>query len=175
MIPSRKHLLATILPLLTFFSAHAQTIVTGKVVDEENRPLAGVFVSVREGTQGEIATTDSEGYFTLNVRDKANAIVDFSLLGFEKAETRISGNTVFVKMKESAMRLDDAVVVAYGRRGGRHQRDEQSACPVILSGSGREGRRRVGIGIRRSARLGNEDCDTGKQLHNSGQFPALYS
>ena len=114
MIPKQKYLLAAALLLLTFFPALAQTPVTGKVVDEENRPLAGVFVSVREGTQGEIATTDSEGNFTLNVRDKANAIVDFSLLGFEKAETRISGNTVFIKMKESAMRLDDAVVVAYG-------------------------------------------------------------
>lgn len=114
MIPKQKYLLAAALLLLTFFPAHAQTPITGKVVDEENRPLAGVFVSVREGTQGEIATTNSEGNFTLNVRDKANAIVDFSLLGFEKAETRISGNTVFIKMKESAMRLDDAVVVAYG-------------------------------------------------------------
>lgn len=114
MIQKQKYLLAAALLLLTFFPAHAQTPITGKVVDEENRPLAGVFVSVREGTQGEIATTNSEGNFTLNVRDKANAIVDFSLLGFEKAETRISGNTVFIKMKESAMRLDDAVVVAYG-------------------------------------------------------------
>ena len=75
MIPKQKYLLAAALLLLTFFPALAQTPVTGKVVDEENRPLAGVFVSVREGTQGEIATTDSEGNFTLNVRDKANAIV----------------------------------------------------------------------------------------------------
>ena len=114
MVSYKRYLLAIALPVITALSATAQTAVKGKVVDEDNAPLAGVFVSVREGTQGEVAMTDDKGEFTLNVRDKANAIVDFSLIGFQPAESRITGSTLFMKMKEQTTRLDDAVVVAYG-------------------------------------------------------------
>ena len=61
MVSYKRYLLAIALPVITALSATAQTAVKGKVVDEDNAPLAGVFVSVREGTQGEVAMTDDKG------------------------------------------------------------------------------------------------------------------
>lgn len=98
----------------TALSAAAQTQVSGRVVDEANNPLPGVFVSVREGTAGEASMTDGDGNFTLSVRDRENAVIDFSLLGFQSTSSKVSGTKLFIKMKEQAMKLDDAVVVAYG-------------------------------------------------------------
>lgn len=88
--------------------------ITGKVVDEDNVPLAGAFVSVKEGVVGEASMTDKNGEFILDVRDKENAVIVVSMLGFLPAETKITTDALFIRLKEEALALDDAVVVAYG-------------------------------------------------------------
>lgn len=101
--------------LCMFVPSQAQQArVRGKVVDENDRPLAGAVVHVREGTVGEAAITDAEGNFVLQVRDKARTIVDISLLGYLPAETRITTDALFIKLQEKPLDIDDVVVVAYG-------------------------------------------------------------
>lgn len=88
--------------------------VKGKVVDEDNQPVVGAFVSVREGTISESTMTDNKGEFVLKVRDKKSAIVDISMIGYLPAETIITTDAIFVRLKEEPLKLDDVVVVAYG-------------------------------------------------------------
>ena len=110
-----KTYLLTVLCLGSFLPLSAQRVqITGKVVDENNRPLAGAVINVREGTIGEATTSDRDGNFILNVRDKAHAIIDISLLGYLPAETRITTDALFIKLKEKPLAIDDVVVVAYG-------------------------------------------------------------
>lgn len=88
--------------------------IRGKVVDTDDKPLAGAVVNVREGTVDEAAITDAEGNFVLRVRDKAHATVDISLLGYLPAQTRITTDALFIKLQEKPLAIDDVVVVAYG-------------------------------------------------------------
>lgn len=88
--------------------------IRGKVVDEGNQPVVGAFVSVREGTISESTMTDNKGEFILKVRDKKNAVVDVSMIGYLPAETRITTDALFVRLNEKPLELDDVVVVAYG-------------------------------------------------------------
>jgi hypothetical protein len=61
-----KKVLLFLIMLLGFeFSLEAQKIITGKVTDEDQNPLAGVSVMVKETTIG--ALTDADGSFSLSV------------------------------------------------------------------------------------------------------------
>lgn len=112
---SRYRIIAAVAALSLGVSAWAQqTKVTGKVVDEDDNPVAGAYVAVREGTVGEAAMTDSDGEFVIDVRDRANAIIDVSMIGFLPAETRITTDALFIRLKEQPLSIEDAVVVAYG-------------------------------------------------------------
>ena len=99
--------LATTLPAQNIF-------VSGKVVDDDDQPVAGAFVSVQEGTPKESTLTGNDGNFKLFVKDKSQAVIVVSMLGFETFKTKLTSETLFVKLKEEAGRLDDVVVVAYG-------------------------------------------------------------
>lgn len=107
--------MSLILLLISPWDLWAQTAdVKGKVVDESNQPIVGAFVSVREGTVSESTMTDDKGEFLLTVRDKKNALVQVSMIGYLPAESKITVGSLFFKLREKPLELDDAVVVAYG-------------------------------------------------------------
>jgi TonB-linked outer membrane protein, SusC/RagA family len=88
--------------------------VSGKVVGaDDNQPIPGVSVLVKEApTVG--TTTDINGNYLLkNVPANAKTLV-FRFVGFQTLEMPISGATVNVKLISENQKIDEVVVVAYG-------------------------------------------------------------
>jgi TonB-linked SusC/RagA family outer membrane protein len=101
--------------LLKVSKDHAQTQITGNVLDEQGRPLPGVSVTITGTTLGTM--TDVNGKYTLNVPESAaGKALSFSFIGYTKQEININGKTTInVNMKPDAGQvLNDVVVIGYG-------------------------------------------------------------
>ena len=66
-----------------------QQKITGRVLSESGEPLAGVSVIVKGSNTG--TSTDVNGNFSITVAD--DAILVFSIVGYEPAEISVSGKT----------------------------------------------------------------------------------
>ena len=87
------------------------TIVKGKVVDDKGLPLPGVAIRIKGTSLG--TASDVNGDFSVNAPD--NAVLVFSLLGFETQEVAIGGKTsITVTMVVSTKGLNEVVVTALG-------------------------------------------------------------
>ncbi|MFD2517499.1 SusC/RagA family TonB-linked outer membrane protein [Salinimicrobium flavum] len=95
-----------------FFSIYAQTIsVQGKVTDQNDLPLLGVNVLVKDATRG--TTTDFDGNYSIDVSQ--NDILVFSYVGYQTKEFQITeSQTLNVVLQEDADALEEVVVVGYG-------------------------------------------------------------
>lgn len=95
-----------------FFSMYSQSIsVQGKVTDQNNLPLFGVNVLVKDATRG--TTTDFDGNYSIEVSQ--NDILVFSFVGFLTEEFQITGSqNLNVILQEDADALEEVVVVGYG-------------------------------------------------------------
>jgi TonB-linked SusC/RagA family outer membrane protein len=101
--------------LLRISSGHAQTQVSGNVIDEQGRPLPGVSVTIIGTSIGTM--TDVNGKYVLNIPEAdAGKALSFSFIGYVKQEININGKTVInVNMKPDAGQvLNDVVVIGYG-------------------------------------------------------------
>lgn len=113
----RKYLLLLAFSFGLYFLGFSQTqIVTGKVKDEQGKPLFGVSVSVK-GTKTS-STTDTAGFYKI-VLDLSKSVTNgklvFSYVGFETKEIRIgSKNNIDVTLKMASTAMDEVVVVGYG-------------------------------------------------------------
>lgn len=86
--------------------------VTGRVTDESDQPLPGVNVLEKGTTNG--TATDSEGRFSLDVRD-AESVLVFSFIGYTPQEITVGAQTEFaVSLKPDIQSLEEVVVVGYG-------------------------------------------------------------
>lgn len=86
--------------------------VTGKVLDETDKPLSNVTVLLK-GTQT-AATTANDGSFRMDV-PSGNAVLVFSFVGYEKQEVKLNGrHELQLSMKVSGGALSDVIVVGYG-------------------------------------------------------------
>lgn len=100
---------------LLFFCqlAFSQTIISGKVTDNNNLPLMGVSVILQGSSIG--TTTDFDGKYSLSDNIDENAILSFSYIGFEQQEIVIGNrSTINVQLIEETDYLDEVVVVGYG-------------------------------------------------------------
>lgn len=100
--------------VLTGFSASlwAQKVVTGKVTDEEQNPLAGVSVMVKGTTIGTL--TDADGQFRLQIPVDVR-ILSFSFIGMKPQEVEIGTQTTFnVVMQVDVGMLEEVIVIGYG-------------------------------------------------------------
>ncbi|WP_218127677.1 TonB-dependent receptor [Niabella drilacis] len=92
--------------------APAAMLVSGKVVDDQNRPLRGVTVTnIRTG----IATqTDEAGNFRIEAH--IGDPIEFSSIGYEKVQYKTDANTtgIVIRLKMAVTNLDETVVVGYG-------------------------------------------------------------
>lgn len=105
---------ATVLLLLTSIGAFAQTrTVTGTVRDAvTNLAMTGVMVSVEGTATGDI--TDAKGNFRISVNGNQNLV--FSFMGYEAQTVPTQGVSVLdVVMREQSSRIDDVVVIGYGK------------------------------------------------------------
>lgn len=85
--------------------------ISGKVVTEDNSPLAGVTVLVKGKNTN--AVTDASGTFSIQASNKD--VLVFEFVGYASQEVVVTGNTIAtVVLKSSVSKLDEVVVVGYG-------------------------------------------------------------
>ena len=96
--------------LLCGLQVFAQNI-TGKVTDQDDKPLPGVSVYLKGTTTG--VMTDNQGNYSLNNRTGSKTIV-FSCVGLKEHEESVRGRSVInVTMEEDFNLLDETVVIGY--------------------------------------------------------------
>jgi TonB-dependent starch-binding outer membrane protein SusC len=85
--------------------------ITGRVLDETNKPIAGASVLVRNTNIG--TTTNESGAFTLNVPD-VNAVLEISFVGFVSKSVTVGENRNFdIVLSLENRKLEDLVVIGY--------------------------------------------------------------
>lgn len=86
--------------------------ITGTVVKETGEPLAGVSVQVKGKTKA--TTTDSKGFFSIEVEDDAK-VLEFSFVGMVNQEISIDGrNSLAVVLSPANRSMNEVVVIGYG-------------------------------------------------------------
>jgi len=113
-------------PLLSAFGQAGGRRITGTVVNAASQPVAGATVAVK-GTSAATSTT-STGTFAINA--KTGDVLVVSSVGFGTEELKVgTGSVVNFKISEQASRMDEVVVVGYGRM----RKAEQSSAQVSIS------------------------------------------
>jgi Ca-activated chloride channel homolog len=110
-----KRILFMLIPLVLAILAFRPVfshVITGKVLDGQGNPMAGVTITVKGTNSSTISATD--GSFSITVNDD-KAVLVFSSIGFEQQEIKIKGKTtISVKLKASTNALQEVVVTGYG-------------------------------------------------------------
>lgn len=105
---------ATAAPVQEAMPEEEQTrVITGQVVDaEDNMPMPGVSVYIKDSTIGTV--TDIDGEYRLEIPDEEGILV-FSLVGMETEQVLIDDQTeIDIVMQSAQIGLDEVVVVGYG-------------------------------------------------------------
>jgi len=108
----RRFILSVFFLLLLAGSLISQNIrVTGRVTDKSGQPVPGASVLVEGTTRGTLTT--AEGTFSLDA--PANAVLQFSFLGFESQKIPVNNRSVInVTLNESTVVMQELVVTALG-------------------------------------------------------------
>ena len=95
----------------TTMLAQQQKMVTGKITDQNNQPVAGATVTVKGTT---VATqTNAAGAFSIPVSG-ASAVLVFSSVGYEPKEITVKENTnLNVSLKTTTSNLNEVVITGY--------------------------------------------------------------
>ncbi len=89
-----------------------EIVVTGKVSDQDGNPLAGVTIIIKGSVTGSV--TNADGNYSIEVKGPESILV-FSFVGREPQEIQVGNQTTInVVLAESALALDELVVVGYG-------------------------------------------------------------
>ena len=116
---SRSLLLLAAL-LLGTVTAYAQKITIRGVVSDEQGPLIGVSVVVKNPPPATGTATGIDGSYSLAVPGE-DAVIEFSYVGYKKVEIKVGKQTeINVKMEPEAAALDEVVVVGYGVQKKSH-------------------------------------------------------
>ena len=94
-------------------SMHSQSIsVQGNVTDENNMPLLGVNVLVKNESRG--TTTDFDGNFTIE-NIAPGDVLQFSYVGFFQQELQVTdGSFLNIILETDSESLDEVFVIGYG-------------------------------------------------------------
>ncbi len=92
-----------------FAQSDQSTPITGQVLDENNNPLFGVTVNVKN-SKVTTKTTETGNY---SIAAAKNAVLVFTYTGYERQEVAGSRNLV-IRLKSLNTSLTDVVVVGYG-------------------------------------------------------------
>ncbi|WP_298531890.1 TonB-dependent receptor [uncultured Algibacter sp.] len=102
---------------MMWVGGHAQTQSVSGTVTDDQFPLPGVNIIVKNTTNG--VTTDFDGNFTLDDVSASDILV-FSYVGYKTIEVPIGDQaTLTVVMTEDAAALDEVVIVGYGTSNKR--------------------------------------------------------
>ncbi|MCE2996026.1 MAG: SusC/RagA family TonB-linked outer membrane protein [Cyclobacteriaceae bacterium] len=102
----------TVLLVFGFAPIFAQQVVSGKVTSsDDGSPLPGVNILEKGTTNGTV--TDGDGSFKISVG--ANAVLDFSFIGYITQEITVGNQTTInVVLQADVTALQEVVVVGYG-------------------------------------------------------------
>ena len=110
----KASLLVPFMCLLYASNVYAQNReITGIVTGEDNEPLAGATIKIKNVQGGVIA--DIDGKFTL----KANAgqVLEISFLGMQTQETKVDNRSLYViKLRPQVNEFDEVTVVAFAKQ-----------------------------------------------------------
>lgn len=86
--------------------------LTGKVIDEDKKPVVGATVIVKNTAIG--AITDQNGTFSFQVSD--GDIIEISFIGFATMARTVKSieSNIIISLKKDAMDVGDVVVIGYG-------------------------------------------------------------
>ena len=89
-----------------------KTVVSGLITDDDNLPVAGVFVQ-EKGTQNAVMS-DLDGKYSISAAP--GSVILFSCLGFKEIEKTVpsTNSKIDVRMASDINYLDEVVVVGYG-------------------------------------------------------------
>lgn len=111
----RKLCFLSVMILTLALDAFAQVrTITGKILDESGQPVIGAAVIAKESGKGTVA--DIDGLFKIEVATSDKTLV-FNSIGYTTVEVGIAGSVndvLTVVLKETAINLDESVVVGYG-------------------------------------------------------------
>ncbi|WP_281615033.1 TonB-dependent receptor [Flammeovirga sp. SubArs3] len=105
----------TLLLFLCIPNAYAQEthMVKGKVVNQDNFPLPGVSIVIKDAERSKGTISDFDGNFSLMV--KPTDVLVFSFIGCKTQEVSVNNATELnISLLEEASQLDEIVVVGYG-------------------------------------------------------------
>ncbi|MGM0580402.1 MAG: SusC/RagA family TonB-linked outer membrane protein [Bacteroidota bacterium] len=107
-----KHILTLFLLLLYSFISIAQEVtVSGTVTDENDEPLPGVNIMIKNTSSG--TTTDLDGNYKLSVDQEA--VLRYSFIGYVSEEEKVNGrSTINLQLQPDFESLNEVVVVGYG-------------------------------------------------------------
>jgi TonB-linked SusC/RagA family outer membrane protein len=101
----------------TFAVPFQQRVVSGRILNEAGEALPGVNIVEKGTVNGQIS--DQDGRFTITVAS-ANSTLVFSFVGYTPKEVVVGSQTnINVTLAESAVGLDEIVVVGYGTQQKR--------------------------------------------------------
>ena len=122
-----KKLSLIIILTSVFFISQAQNVLKGKVSDDTGTPLFGAVVYMKGTTIG--TTTDYEGNYSIKYSG-ADAIVVFSMIGYDKLEMKVGSQTeLSVKLKQGVE--INAVEIVGSRRLNRTATETPVAVDII--------------------------------------------
>ena len=120
---AKNYLLKSLMLLALLVGAatvHAQKITVRGVVSDENGPLIGVSVVVKDPPPATGTATGIDGSYSLSVPGE-ETLLEFSYVGYKKVEIKVGKQTTInVKMEPEAAELDEVVVVGYGVQKKSH-------------------------------------------------------
>ena len=88
-----------------------RNMLSGRVIAESGEPLAGASVIIKGTDTGTV--TDRDGKYNLKLPVNAQ-MVSYSYLGYTTKDLPISANVINVTLVESAVMMDEVVVIGYG-------------------------------------------------------------
>ncbi|MCD8312984.1 MAG: SusC/RagA family TonB-linked outer membrane protein [Bacteroidales bacterium] len=103
-----------ILSVASAVAVHAQTKVTGTVIDENGDPIPGASV-IEVGSISNGVVTDDKGNFSLTVNGEVT--IQFSCIGYVTVSQRITGggNLGLITLQDDSKVLEQSLVVAFGK------------------------------------------------------------
>jgi vitamin B12 transporter len=121
------------LVFLISFSAKAQTLISGKILDNKSKPLSGISVSVKNTYDG--TTTDSLGNYSFKTDEKGEQILEASATGYRSFEEKInltgSPISLNISLKELVTELK-AVVISAGTFEASDQKRTTVLNPIDI-------------------------------------------